>query len=439
MLTTRTLLLCATLAVTVSSCSTERFMNADQPDVIDPSDLGGAPGAAALYAGALGDFAVAHDGGNGGGAGLGLVIATGFMSDEFRFGGSLPDVREMDLRSVREANTTWEQTYVDQHRAREAAERAAMALKRVATEPDPRIGEMYAIAAAEIILLGEAYCSGAPLGTAIPTLIFGSPLSTSQLMQTAIARLDLAAQNVVGKDGARIANLVAVLRGRALLNMAKYAEAASAVASVPTSFAYSTMHSTKTDRQKLLAHSYMYYQDSWLVSDREGVNGLNFASANDARVPIEGPGTTSRADRRTPRYYFSKYNSYESSVTVASGVEARLMEAEAALHAGNADLWLGKLNEARAPFGMAPLSDPGSATNRVELLFRERAFALFATAHRLGDLRRLVRQYGRGAETVFPTGVYHKDNLTRGKDVNVVVPSSERNNPNFTGCLSRGA
>ena len=438
MLAMRTLIVCALVTI-ACACSTERLLTADQPDTIDPTDLDGVQGAAALYAGALGDFAVAHDGGNGGGAGLGLVIATGFMSDEFRFGGSLPDVREMDLRSVREANTTWVQTYVDQHRAREAAERAAVALKRVATEPDPRIGEMYAIAAAEIILIGEAYCSGAPLGTTIPTLIFGAPQSTPQLMQTAMAKLDLAAQNVVGKDGARIANLVAVLRGRALVNMARFAEAASAVASVPTSFVYSTMHSTKTERQKLLAHSYMYYQDSWLVSDREGVNGLNFATANDARVPVEGPGTPSRADRRTPRYYFGKYNSFESSVTVASGVEARLMEAEAALQAGNTDLWLAKLNQARAPFGMTQLTDPASTTGRVELLFRERAFALFATAHRLGDLRRLVRQYGLGAETVFPTGVYHKDNLTRGKDVNVVLPSSERNNPNFTGCLSRGA
>ncbi len=438
MRTTRILLVCATLTI-AAGCSTDRLFTADQPDVIDPADLSGAQGAAALYAGALGDFAVAHDGGNGGGAGLGLVIATGFMSDEFRFGGSLPDVREMDLRSVREANLTWAQTYVDQHRAREAAERAAVALKRVATEPDPRIGEMYAIAAAEIIVIGEAYCSGAPLGTAFPTLTYGAPQSTPQLMQSAIVKLDLAAQNVAGTDGTRIANLVAVLRSRALLNMGRLAEAASAVTSVPTSFVYSTMHSTKTERQKLLAHSYMYYQDSWLVSDREGVNGLNFASANDVRVPIEGPGTASRADQRTPRHYFRKYNSFASSVTVASGVEARLIEAEAALQAGNTDLWLEKLNEARAPFSMAPLTNPGSATARVDLLFRERAFALFATAHRLGDLRRLVRQYGRGPETVFPTGAYHKDNLTRGKDVNIAVPSSERNNPKFNGCLNRGA
>ncbi|MGH7713660.1 MAG: hypothetical protein ACREOG_20420, partial [Gemmatimonadaceae bacterium] len=147
----------------------------------------------------------------------------------------------------------------------------------------------------------------------------------------------------------------------------------------------------------------------------------------------------SRFDQRTPRYYFRKYNAFEASVTIASGVEARLIEAEAALQAGNTTMWLSKLNDARGPFSMAPLTDPGTAALRVDLMFRERAFALFGTAHRLGDLRRLVRQYSRGAETVFPTGAYHKDNLTRGTDVNIAVPISEKNNPKFLGCLNRGA
>jgi hypothetical protein len=422
----------------VAACSTERLLDAEHPDVIDPAGLNTAQGAAALYAGALGDFAVAHDGGNGGGAGLGLVVATGFMSDEFRFGGTTPDLREMDLRSVREANNVWAQTYLDQHRAREAAERAALALRTVATEPDARIGEMYAIVAAEIVLLGEAYCSGAPLGTTIPTLTYGAPQSTTQLMLSAIAKLDLAVRHVPPSDTARVAHLIAVLRGRALLNLARYSEAAEAVQDVPTAFTYGTMHSTKTDRQKFLPYGFMYYQDLWLVSDREGANGLDFASAKDPRVPIEGTGM-SRADQRTPRRYFRKYNSFTASVTVASGVEARLIEAEAALKAGNRSLWLSRLNDARSAFAMPPLEDPGTAAARVDLTFRERAFALFATAHRLGDLRRLVRQYARAAETVFPTGTYHKDNLTRGRDVNIAVPMSERNNPKFNGCLDRGA
>jgi len=46
---------------------------------------------------------------------------------------------------------------------------------------------------------------------------------------------------------------------------------------------------------------------------------------------------------------------------------------------------------------LAALTDPGTAEARVDLLFRERAFWFFLTGHRQGDLRRLIRQYGRFA------------------------------------------
>lgn len=52
--------------------------------------------------------------------------------------------------------------------------------------------------------------------------------------------------------------------------------------------------------------------------------------------------------------------------------------------------------------------DPGDAYGRENLTFCERAFWMFGTGHRLGDLRRLIRQYGRTAETIFPTGAYPK-------------------------------
>ena len=116
-----------------------------------------------------------------------------------------------------------------------------------------------------------------------------------------------------------------------------------------------------------------------------------------------------------------------------------MIEAEAALRAGNTATWLARLNTARANYGMGALADPGNQNARVDLLFRERAFSLFATGHRLGDLRRLVRQYGRGSETVYPTGDYHKDGLKLGTDLQFIIPQNEKNNPKFTGCIDRNA
>jgi hypothetical protein len=254
-------------------------------------------------------------------------------------------------------------------------------------------------------------------------------------------RLDQAKANAFGDP--TVTNLEAVLRGRALVDEANYAAAATAVAAVPTSFVYQTYHSLGTDREKNFMFTDIFSADRLSVSDTEGKNGLNFGSANDPRVPVQIPtdnGGLSRFDNVTPMVRLLTYNSLSSPVIHASGIEARLIEAEAALAAGDVTTWLAKLNVARATVsGLTPLTDPGSATARVDLMFRERAFWLFMTGHRLGDLRRLVRQYGRGPETVFPTGAYHKDNLTRGTDVNIVIPISERNNPNFHGCLDRNA
>ena len=85
-----------------------------------------------------------------------------------------------------------------------------------------------------------------------------------------------------------------------------------------------------------------------------------------------------------------------------------------------------------------PFTDPGDATARTDLMFRERAFWMFGTGHRLGDLRRLIRQYGRAAETIFPTGSYPKGG-NYDTDVNIPLSADEANNPNFIGCSDRNA
>ena len=428
------------IAVAVGACKADKLLNTDSPDVIDPAALNTAQGAVAQYNGTLGDFALAADGGAGAQGALGLVEAIAWFTDEARFGGTPPEVKQMDLRAVREEAAAWQPTYLNLHRAREGAERAAQALANF-NKTDPKIGEMYAVSALVHILLGEAYCSGVPFSTTQPTITYGNPLTTAQTFQRAISKLDLAKQTANGDT--TVTRLEAVLRGRALLALAKdssdaagMSAAAAAVANVPTSFVYLTYHSAATNRENNFMYQDIFNADRLSVSDREGTNGLDFASAGDARVPVQASGL-SRFDNVTPMVRFLRYNSLSSPVVHASGIEARLIEAEAALAAGDVNTWLTKLNEARATVaGLAALTDPGQSA-RVDLTFRERAFWMYMTGHRLGDLRRLVRQYGRGAETVFPTGAYHKDNLVRGTDVNIVIPISERNNPNYKGCLDR--
>ena len=53
-------------------------------------------------------------------------------------------------------------------------------------------------------------------------------------------------------------------------------------------------------------------------------------------------------------------------------------------------------------------------------------------------MRRLIRQYGRTQDNVFPSGQFFKGQ-TYQTDVNFPVTTSENPNPNYHGCIDRNA
>ena len=417
----------AIAALALTGCSSDRVLHVDRPDIIDPTGLNNPAGVTALHAGVIGDLAAYMDGA------VGINASVGLFTDELRFGATPPEIKQFDTRSLIEQNTLLWQVYGNIQQLRGQADRAAEALAKVSAS-DTRIGEMDAISGFSYVLLGELFCSGVPIGTIGED---AEPQTTTQVLQGGIAKLD-AATAAAGTDE-QIKNLAAVLKGRALLDLGQFDEAATAVASVPTDFKYTTFHAATTPYQQNGYWDYMFNSDGLLVSEREGTNGMNYASADDPRVPVTGDGSPSRFDAVTPAYYFALLTGFDSPMTIASGAEARLIEAEAELQKGNSASFMQKINDLRAFQNLPPVADPGLLNGRVDLLFHERAFTLFATSHRLSDMRRLVRQYGRDAESVFPTGNYHKDGLKFGTDVNFLVPAPERNNPKFTGCLDRDA
>jgi hypothetical protein len=219
---------------------------------------------------------------------------------------------------------------------------------------------------------------------------------------------------------------------------------------VPTTFKYQEIHALTATSNQIwsLNNSNRRYS----VASNEGTNGLNFAAANDPRLPVcQGGDATCKANGVTqavrddlgkPFTVQLIWPTAASPVTIVSGIEARLIEAEVAQAAANPAGAIAALNAARATVAaLTPLTDPGNDPARIDLIFRERAFWMFSTGHRLGDLRRLIRQYGRSADTVFPVGPWPKGG-NYGTDVNVPVPQAEENNPNVPSgktCLDRNA
>jgi len=239
-----------------------------------------------------------------------------------------------------------------------------------------------------------------------------------------------------------------VIRGRILMNLNRPADAATAVAGVATNFKYDELHAATTTSNNIWSFNNINWRYS--VSNTEGTNGLNFGSAGDPRLPVctggdvacraAGVTRTSRDDQTQPLLVQLLWPARESSVTITSGIEARMIEAEAQLRAQNNAGALATLNAARTTVtGLTPLTDAGTNDARVNQLFRERAFWLFGRGYRVGDMRRLIRQYNRAATTVFPTGAWHKGG-NYGTDVNMPVPQAEENNPNVPAgqtCLDR--
>jgi len=91
------------------------------------------------------------------------------------------------------------------------------------------------------------------------------------------------------------------------------------------------------------------------------------------------------------------------------------------------------------PAKLVSLQDPGGDSAHVALLFAERGYWLFATGHRQGDLRRLVRQYEWPQDHMYPSDLYivPKDYFGQvgkyGTDVSMPIPPQERVNTCFHG------
>ena len=397
------------------------------PDVVQLGSLGNAAGAEALRIGSLSGFALVFAGSE-----QGQITSSGALADEF-FNASSGSIAlaAADIRILPDPGASY--PYLAMQRSRLDARRAIASLQRYAPTARARIGEQFAIAAYTELFLGENMCSGIPLGEIVDgNPVYGQPLSTGELLARAITDFDSALSYAV--DSARILNMARVGRARALLDRGQAASAAAAVGGVPTGYVYTSQYSTAQQNGVFV----IINTAKWLtVADREGGSGLDFRSAQDPRVPttLVGKGF----DGVTDVYTFTRYASVSSSIVLASGTEARLIEAEAALQAGDAPTALQILNGLRATMpGLAPLVLQTTDAARVDQLFRERAFWLFATGHRHGDLRRLVRQYARPASTVFPIGGY-KNGQTYGSDVTFAPDAAQLSNPGYTGCAARGA
>lgn len=478
------LLIVMALAAPMAACDSDRLVEVEDFAQRRPEDLTNIGAVPALVAGAFRQFV-------GGYSGFGddaFLSASAVISDETYYGDTFPTREAADKRTVQPAtlgNIT-DAAYGRLQQARFNARRGFAVIDEFSTSTTAAAdaiakAQLRAIEGYVYVTLSEGWCGAVPF-TTVPdsgpidpfNLGFGTPLSARAMNDTAASRFaDAVALNPANR-------LAAIGRGRALLNLGRYAEAAAAVTAVPTTFVFRTEHSSNTAPENnpifslmdngrygisaleggLLGATFIRV-DSTTATSAPSAEGLPFRTARDPRIPYIAETPSGRCFSSSIFCWRSNnHPNFEADVPIASGVEARLIEAEAALQAGNATSMLTTLNSLRSsvssllavlyPDGrqtfpaiglptLDPLADPAVAGTsaavqfaaRRNLLFSERAFWLYLTGHRQGDLRRLVRNYGLPANEVFPSGPHFRGG-NYGTDVAYPVPFQEENNPNYS-------
>ncbi len=395
-----------------------------------------------------------------------VAIKSGLFTDELTNRATDGSVNHFDHRDL--SDDDGHTLYTQLHKLRGQAGFARAVLVVYAPDLSPAIrGRLYAFEAYAEIWLADMYCSGVPLSSIDFQGDYTNrpPSTTDEIYAHAIALFDSAL--ALAADSVSVQTLARIGKGRALLALARYAEAEEAVKNVQVDDSYQTVV-----RFRWFTGAWQWRWEWATVSDNEGLNGLAFRSSGDPRTAVQAVvEPTGSSSYRGTAFIPSKYDGDSVLIVIAGGVDAQLIKAEHALQRNDWDAWLSILNGLRTTgeytridtmytdatktmvlsidtvwqagtggvAGLRPLTDPGTMEDRVALLFTERAAWLFVTGQRQGDLRRLVRKYKLFADDIYPTGAYLGVTTTGvyGNSIDIPIPPGERQNPLFKGCLNR--
>ncbi len=431
--------------IVVGGCTHDELLGVQTPDIISPDAAQSAAGAQTFRITAIGNFARFIGGDLGGSSPLGLNLSGGMLGDEIF--SARAGTEHMDNRNINPNNfpiDTW--TQVGNTYTRLVRAITLLSKYPPASGLNDQLAELHAQEGFVFSIVAENYCSGVPFWDGVEQSNINTvTLTTADMYNRAKAQFDSALG--LAATGSSTAYLATIGKARTLVDMNDYAGAAALTPTVPTSFVYNAQFSKLTTGLVNAIYDWMNATKNFGASDKEGTNGLDYVSSKDPRILVDGT-KLGRGQDGTLTPLINQYPTTDAVVPVATGLEARLIEAESQLKSGNA-AWLTTLNALRSSpqkYGavsttatsLGPLVDPVTPSAQVDMLFRERAFWMYMTAHRLGDMRRLIRQYGRTQTQVFPTGNYFKGG-TYGSDITLVPSQTELNNSKWTACTDRNA
>jgi starch-binding outer membrane protein, SusD/RagB family len=219
--------------------------------------------------------------------------------------------------------------------------------------------------------------------------------------------------------------LTAAYAGRASVRawQGNWAAAVQDAQQVPASFVYNAIYSINSTRENnsLVQETYVRREFS--------LYNTHWAQVfKDPRVPWDTLKTSGGAiqtgqDGKTPYFRQAKYTTLGSAIPLVKGTEMLVLQAEAALRAGDIPTAFTLINQERAQYKMTALATPTDINVAWQTLELERGAVTWLEARRLWDLRRWYADPGPA----------HNDFLN-GRDKSIPVSQSEyQTNPNLAG------
>lgn len=426
-------------ALAVGAC--DGLLDVDNPTVVTPESTGTPEGVDLIVNGVLGNFQRGFDD---------YVNGSGLMTHELVNAGgqAATGFRAADERTVGPDPRRLPGVWDDVQLAREVADDAVAQLRESQGDPafsevEGRITEGIAIGhlygGYSRVLIGELYCRGVIEEN-------GPARSTEEIAAAAADRFSEAREVAESAGLTELARAARVGLGRARLLAGSPQEARSAVASVPTDFVFPVEYSSNTTEQENDVFQLTHGVNDFLnLTVGDGAD----SDVHNERWPhydewvsqglIDPDPGLDAFDNAVAVHLQRRYAQGSAPSVLASGWEARMIEAEAALRAGQTQ----EANDIVEPLVTDPaqaanpllVSNPslslgafswqdftGNLNDDLRKLARARAAGLWLSGTRQGLARRLAE--GNGPD-LYP-------DQTQGDAVCIPIPQSEVDgNPNL--------
>ena len=423
----------ALAAIALTGCDLNKILQVQPANLIPAVELEKPESSALLVAGVASDFDCAFNS---------YVVVGALIGEEFEDGLQTADRWPYDQRNVSPSQVRYSRNsctalgiYAPLHGARVSANNVRRLMEgwtdvQVPNLRSQHIARLAAYEAWSQLLLAEAFCETVFSTVNGEVINYGTRLTRTQALDTAIARftqaIDGAAAIGIGNAAADSIRFFALVgRARAHHDKGDMTAARADAAVVPAAFVWNvTASNSNTRRQNRV------FQESNLTTVPSSSVGARYRQASytsDPRIPITNRNIVSNGTN-VPLWAQRKYTLVTSSIPAATGLEMQLLIAEADIATNTANT-LAIIATMRTAGAQGAYTGTTAAEHLAEIIDQRRR-ALFLTGTHFGDIIRYNLQISPASGATTPW------NQSFGPDVGsqlcLPLPDVEiQNNPNL--------